>query len=725
MVKVTERAKKMMVVPDDYSDIDHIGYIEHSAGLVEMVRSVQSKGAFTIGVFGQWGQGKTSMLRQIQRELMGTTSNHEKEILTVWFNPWQFAGEEHVIVPFFHTLVSYAREFMAAKQDTGTSVTGKIADFFKVLVRVPWTLASGLQGSIKLPMLLQARFNIKDAIGEAKMQKALKDPKPPDSQLAEAIAEHESMYYRLISTLRTAADGMDLKIVVFIDDLDRCLPEKAVELLEGLKVLLDIPGFVFVIGVAREVIERGIRVRYKGLYSVENNKMPFLEQDYLDKIIQFPFTLPPPDVAKLNAMIAGYLENIEDAKPYLDTIQKALGMNPRSLKRFVNNLSFVFWVTGKKVEQGDEPFQPELLVKMTLIAFKFPALYRVAGKTPVHLLRVQAFIDTLARKDKEKEKAMAEPVRGTGSGTQRQTATGFIEIDELNLFEPPHLESISQILGKHNREGAEPDKGFTTEKEVRRYMSLLTATSAAPQSPAGGEPGATGLWQTIESRMVFIEGGTIKMKDEDSGSQFSTGIKPFHLDKYPVTQDLYEKIMGKDKNRSRFPGGDRPVENVSWFDAVQFCNKLSEKVGLKTVYNISGESVTADFDASGFRLPTEAEWEYACRAGTKGKTYGKIDQIAWSKENSDGTTQGVGQKGPNAWGLYDMLGNVWEWCWDRFGRFPSGEKDEWRGPETGDDRVFRGGSWNNSAQGCRASFRLDVHPSFKDHDLGFRLATSV
>lgn len=707
--------KAMVVVPDDFSAVDQIGYIEHSAGLVEMIRCVQAKGSFTIGIFGQWGQGKTSMLRQIEKKLQGTKSNHGKDILTAWFNPWQFTGEKHMIIPFFHTVTSYMKDFERQKKIGGKTIGKKMRNFLKVLAHVPVALAYGMEGGIKIPLLLETEFNfkLKDVIDELREKKK--------SELKKLVDKYESMYYRLISTLQDAANELELKIVVFIDDLDRCLPEKAVELLEGIKVLLDLPGFVFVIGAAPRVIEQGIRVRYRELYANDKAPAPFLEQEYLDKIIQFPLTLPPPDIERLKSMLTDYLENLEEVKPYLETIQKALGINPRSLKRFINNLSYTFWVAGKQEEKGGKIFRPELLIKMTLIAFKFPDFYRVIGKTPVHLRRVQDLIEKEIQKRKE-EKTGEKDMQKLSQGKRTQAASGFLEIDELNLFEPPNLGSITEILGKYERQGAEEDKGFVDEEEVRRYVSLLPAAATAP-----GDRGKTGasLRQTMESRMISIKDGKLSMKDEESGNEFTTEIKPFRLDKFPVTQDLYEKIMGKEKNRSRFPGGDRPVENVSWFDAVEFCNLLSDEMGLKKVYTINGENVEADFEAAGFRLPSEAEWEYACRAGTSGDRYGKINEIAWYMYNSSGTTHGVGKMHPNAWGIYDMLGNVWEWCWDRYGNYPTQDTGEWRGAEEGPDRVFRGGSWNNSPGSCRASLRLYVHPSFHDHDLGFRLARSL
>jgi formylglycine-generating enzyme required for sulfatase activity len=383
------------------------------------------------------------------------------------------------------------------------------------------------------------------------------------------------------------------------------------------------------------------------------------------------------------------------------------------LKRCINNLSYTFWVAKRKGE-----FRPELLIKMTLIAFLFPGFYRVIGRTPVHLIRVQ---DIINKKKDEKEKPGDEDLMKESTGTGKSSATGFPEIDDLDLLEPPNLESITEILAKQKRKGVEDDKGFENEEEVRRYVSLLSITSTPGESKVVG----TGdLWNTMESRMVQIPAGNVILKDEKSGNQFTAEISPFFIDKFPVTQDLYEKVMGKEKNGSHFAGGDRPVENVTWFDAVEFCNRLSDKTGLKPVYTIDGEKVTPDWHAKGFRLPTEAEWEYACRAGTTGDRYGEIDQIAWNEKNSNGSTQGVGKKEPNPWGLYDILGNVWEWCWDWDGDYPKEDKKDWRGLESGSRRVFRGGSWIFDARYCACAIRSADHPDFRDFNLGFRLARS-
>lgn len=156
------------------------------------------------------------------------------------------------------------------------------------------------------------------------------------------------------------------------------------------------------------------------------------------------------------------------------------------------------------------------------------------------------------------------------------------------------------------------------------------------------------------------------------------------------------------------------MEGVSWLDAIRFCNALSGQEGLPLAYHLHGDGVEGDPTADGYRLPTEAEWEHACRAGTTGPRYGRLDDIAWYRGNSDAHPHPVGGKQANAWGLHDMLGNVWEWCWDIYD------------VEVYDSyRVLRGGGWFDEPWSCRASVRRRSHPTLRIDDLGFRLARSI
>ena len=220
---------------------------------------------------------------------------------------------------------------------------------------------------------------------------------------------------------------------------------------------------------------------------------------------------------------------------------------------------------------------------------------------------------------------------------------------------------------------------------------------------------------TINDQMVEIPGGEIELRDDRIKHQWTVEIAPFLLAKFSVTQDVYFAITKA--SPSTFKGDKRPIETVSWKDAVIFCNLLSGKAGLQPCYYLSNDSeeITFDPEADGYRLPTEAEWEYACKAGTTAVRYGELNQIAWYKGNSEGMTHDVGGKAPNAWGLYDMLGNVWEWCSDIY--------DE---TVYGSYRIFRGGGWFDEARGCLATNRRRSHPaSFKIDDLGFRIARNL
>ena len=217
---------------------------------------------------------------------------------------------------------------------------------------------------------------------------------------------------------------------------------------------------------------------------------------------------------------------------------------------------------------------------------------------------------------------------------------------------------------------------------------------------------------TFDSQMAGIPSGKIELRDDRTKQKWTVEIESFLLAKFPVTQELYFAITNQDP--STIKGNGHPVENITWKEAVVFCNNLSAKTGLNPCYQIreENETVTFDVNADGFRLPTEAEWEYACKAGTTGIRYGELNSIAWYKENSENTTHIVGQKEPNSWGLYDMLGNVWEWCSDTY--------DE---TVYGSYRIFRGGGWADEERSVMATTRRRSHPlKFKIDDLGFRIA---
>jgi formylglycine-generating enzyme required for sulfatase activity len=241
------------------------------------------------------------------------------------------------------------------------------------------------------------------------------------------------------------------------------------------------------------------------------------------------------------------------------------------------------------------------------------------------------------------------------------------------------------------------------------------------------------LTNSIGMKLVLVPKGTFTMGspiEEDSYDEEDTYhhehevtlTQDYYLGMTQVTQGQYERVMGE--NPSYFQGDrveDRdssefPVERVSWEDAVAFCQKLSALPEEKAAGRV-------------YRLPTEAEWEYACRAGSDtaycfGNDEELLSDYAWYDDNSDGRPHPVGEKKANAWGLYDMHGNVWEWCSDWYDEYPEGAVSDPSGPTEGSGRVFRGGSWLSGAAYCRSAYRFRFDPSYRYYYYGFRVALS-
>ena len=221
--------------------------------------------------------------------------------------------------------------------------------------------------------------------------------------------------------------------------------------------------------------------------------------------------------------------------------------------------------------------------------------------------------------------------------------------------------------------------------------------------------------------MVLIAGGSFEMGsnagDQIDETPHTVYVDSFYIDKYEVTQEEYERVTGT--NPSRWKGEANPVEQIRWKDAIEYCNARSRLESLQPAYD--EQTWQCDFEASGYRLPTEAEWEYTARAGTStaycfGDDRTQLGRHAWFKENCTRGPLPVGQKGPNPWGLYDMYGNVWEWCHDYYGEdyYEQSPENNPRGPGSGQTRVVRGGCWNSRPDMCRSSYRNYEDPVFTD-----------
>ena len=237
--------------------------------------------------------------------------------------------------------------------------------------------------------------------------------------------------------------------------------------------------------------------------------------------------------------------------------------------------------------------------------------------------------------------------------------------------------------------------------------------------------------QKVPDNKIFVEGGTFTMGsndgDDDEKPPHIVTLSSFYIGKYEVTQREWREVMGN--NPSHLKGDDLAIEYVNWYGVVEYCNSRSKKEGLTPCYTKDGKSVTCDFNANGYRLPTEAEWEYAARGGNKSRGYkysgsDNIKDAAWYVDNSNEKTHRARGKKPNELGIYDMTGNVCEWCWDWYGSYSSSSATDPKGSSSGKRRILRGGSWSGGAKYCRTAYRNRLVPDLRSDGIGFRVVVS-
>jgi len=333
-------------------------------------------------------------------------------------------------------------------------------------------------------------------------------------------------------------------------------------------------------------------------------------------------------------------------------------------------------------------------------------------------------------------------------------------VAEIPTLEPPHAiftEEDSLIVAIHSEtadavirytvDGSKPTDSSPVYNEPFAINRTKIVRAIATKAGLNNSKVAVGKYIKSNTAMVFVEGGVFNLTDH-----YEVKISSFFMGIYEVTQAEFLAVMGH--NPSNFRGNpDNPVEMVSWFDAIEYCNRLSIAESLEPCYSLGNYGknpdnwlwswnsdpfyhilINCDWNADGYRLPTLAEWNFAFSGGIPAQldsTFNtpfsgseNIDDVGWYFGNSQGSTQPVGRKAPNELGIYDMTGNVWEWIWDRNGNPPKGSYTDPRGPKTGDFRIFFGGGWSNSAQHIRDYFYAGL-PVEKDKALGFRICRKL
>jgi formylglycine-generating enzyme required for sulfatase activity len=361
---------------------------------------------------------------------------------------------------------------------------------------------------------------------------------------------------------------------------------------------------------------------------------------------------------------------------------------------------------------------PGLPIEQVFKNVRVGVIKETSGKqTPWESSSLTGHIAFIPVAQQEQGKAMTGTTAPLGSSPSLGDLQAQVEEQRQQVqAERQRLEEERRLREEQQKLQAEQER-LRQEREKlqggRAPQGTQVAVGVYPQQPAAPRT----LRNSINMELVLIQAGTFQMgsnagDDEEKPVHTIRLSRPFYLGKYEVTQAQWEAVMGN--NPSKFKGDlNRPVENVSWDDVQEFIRRLNAKE-----------------DGARYRLPTEAEWEYAARAGSTtaysfGGSASQLGQSAWYGDNAGTTTHPVGQLQPNAWGLYDMHGNVWEWVQDWRGSYASDTVTDPTGPHSGSSRVYRGGSWFSSARLCRSASRSHDAPGSRASYLGFRLLREV
>jgi formylglycine-generating enzyme required for sulfatase activity len=698
-------------LPAHRDSLDFGPYVET---LADIVSSPQTSTPLTVGVFGSWGSGKTTLLGMIRQKLPKTSTS-------LWFDAWKYDKQEALWRALLLRVLAELREVVKtgksadrekdlAELEDLESALYRVVDREEVgQVRIDWgKLGTGLgQGAVQVALSLvpggkvfsdlvkglqgkqaeSAVDNLATAVRRERIQVHIDQ--------VQFLEQFQDRFRRLVETYVIGRGEGEGRLVIFVDDLDRCLPEKAVEVLEAIKLFLDVPGCVFVLGLDHQVIARGIEAKYKGPAAIDGIA-------YLEKIIQVPFQIPLIEEVDLESFVTGLVSEWPD--PGCPQIfAAALGGNPRRVKRTVNVFLLLWRLAQARESKLQGKIRPVRLAKVVAIQQTSPDLYEILRETPRLLRDVEEYYRLV--ENTEGEKAQEPP----------PVLAPFI-----------NRPAIRRILVLQNPDWTDATFTTLTPEELRLYFTL-TRRAEAPiianeQSKSFFEP-----------EMVFIPSGVFLMGSpeelvqlsgqrnllEDELPQCQVALDEYWIGKYPVTNVEYQLFVrntncasprgwnGTDYQEGQ---GGHPVAGISWSDAISYCLWLSGKTGKQ------------------YQLPSEAEWERAAR-GDEGWLYPWGNSFDPQKLNClDGAAKGttpVGQYSPlgdSPYKLADAAGNVWEWTRSLYKSYPYDPLD---GRESLDEstraRVLRGGSHTNTSWGTRCAVRLRYMPDRQDSNFGFRV----
>ena len=746
--------KLLSILSDQPADQDRLNFAPYATTLAEIIADRGTRTPLTIGVFGGWGRGKTSLMLMVRRWL----SEHQDSdfpVRTVWFNAWLYSREQALWRALISRVLEGARGF-----ELGELALDRLRQLEARLYRAMETTCGSLtlppgmapgQASVALPApagLELLRRQMERGGEDSERLETLID----DVEVSQALTRRDQIaalddfrsQFEEISTDCIVPHG---RLAVFVDDLDRCLPDKAVEVLEAVKLFLDVPGCVFVMGVDRAVIEEGITVRYSD-YETELDGAR-----YLEKIIQIPFSLPP----VLPEAVEEYVRketasNLPDER--CETVfSVGLEPNPRRIKRTLN-IFLLLWRLAQNREELHDVIKPVRLAKIVIIQQYHPRLFALLTEGGHYLIDLERRFREAGEERPEAMKERAEePARAKGetvsAGPLRDFLGRGLLRDLLTCTAPD--EAAANFAGPQGLTPAEVQeyvyltRSTVEEKEVEEEAARLPFEPQMVTIPEGPFLMGTPESEVEElAKLADVKEDTIRREVP----QHEVTLEEYAIARYPVTNAEFDRFIqdgGYDNPEYWTEAGwkrkesdgwtqprhwedekwndpSQPVVGVSWYEALAYCRWLSARSGRE------------------YRLPSEAQWEKAAR-GTDGRRYPWGDE--WdpehcnNKESGPGRTTPVGQypEGDSPSGVGEMVGQVWEWCSSKYGGVGNEPEfsypyrpDDGRESQEGDDtRILRGGSWYESSPAgrCRCGYRAWVYPWGGDFNGGFRCVRTL
>jgi len=789
---MTEESKVQGATPHIFNDEPVRGgekaYFQFEAyadTLARLIAARSTRTPLTVGIFGEWGTGKTTLMQAIQARLQETEKLSDKKAKisflspaehkdyrrcrTVWFNAWKYSGRPE------ESLVALIQAILRQMRDDG------------FINKVYAALAQPTRPHLQLA---EASLHILSQImsaGQVEIDLSKFETQSRFQQHLPFLDEFQIVFDRLLLWyLRREIKGEpDLSeatpqqraqldqegvLVIFIDDLDRCLPSKTVQVLEAIKLMIGRPGTIFVLGASERVVQEAIRTHYQQVEKIEREETDC--QQYLEKLIQVRFPLPPLRPEDVQTFVAELLkgrpeEEVATLRQNLPLIAVGVPTNPRRLKTFVNfvELQWAFLVNSGQAAGLSKDVLTRWLVldaaepEFTKFVRELPPTVYMDGQAIDGRLRFVQNALRLARK--EKVDTAAEYDRWPPERCRRLwellSQKGFT----FDL-KPGELDRLIHL-------SAPPVQAMPEEKAPPAAPEAARPTRERPEKvPAGVERAE---WLPALVRVPpgpFLMGSDKKQDpnayDDELPQHLEKSItRPYLIGKYQVTNAEFQAFVddaegyrsdrwwteaGRKWRGSRTgpqkAGGDfdlpnHPVVVITWYEAIAYCNWLTEK--LRSSDWRLPPDVLADSDLQSaiesrkfvVRLPTEAEWEKAAR-GEDGRLWPWGNQFDPKKCNSleggAGQTTPVGQYSPagdSPYGCADMAGNVWEWCqskWvENYQHYDRGVKER-ESLEGGDRRVLRGGSWDNFQWYARCASRSWFVPVNFGDVVGFRVVFS-